>query len=526
MNGINIKAILTVIIGLLGGLYVLVEVLTARTGIGQLYLYLAVMALMTGLVAPKKALYVMAFCTIYIDFFKRLMIIGGMPSFIEVSYVLAIPPLLVGGSLVSVVASLAFSREKIARDLVIAFIVASIVAVGSVAGTLATSVSGLGGVGNMINQGFYAYLVFLVPIIFPSDEERRKYLLCFFWMMLPSVAYMFFQEYNGYTSFEYDYLNSGLSIEAKNLAESMAGEMRKFSTFNGCGTASTLYSVFIIYCFVSLRKDNQPPTPMQRWGKILLAPLFMMAAYYTISRTGWFSGIATLAAYVMLGSRFRSYLGIFSAIGSFLVVVALAPIAIKQNWLSYLESQLQYTVMQFTDDPSVKRAVVLGTLGDRLQGWTNLTQESRLYTPFGFAAAGINYGQTTNNDFRWGHDAIIDSLIKFGYIPVFFGLCMGMYLTYMLLRYMYSLPKKSITFKITRLCLALNAGILAGGLSSSSQFRNYPQNFFFMLWIAVPFATYQQAMRERRKNKGESMDAIPTDFPALATARTAAQSGA
>lgn len=523
MNGTNIKFISAIIAGLMLGMYVLFEVLTARTGIGQFYLYVAVAALFTGLLSPKTALYLLGFCTIYIDFFKRLMVIGGTPTFLEVSYVLAIPPLLVAGALVSVVVNLAFSRSKISRDVIVSFVFATIIACGSVLGVMFSTSDrqGLGLVGVMVNQGFYSYLIFLVPFLLPSDEDRRKYLHYLFVLLVPSVFYMFFQQYNGYADFEYDYLMSGLSIEAKNLDESMGGEMRKFSTLNGCGTASTLYSIFTLICFVSLGKSNAKPSFIQKWGKILLAPLFAMAAYYTISRTGWFCGVGAFAAYFLLGSKLRSRLGIVLALGTFATVVALAPIAIEKKWMVSLESQLKNIVSQFTDNPAARRAIVLGTVGDRLQGWANLTTEPRLWTPFGFVAAGVDPKQYMRGDFRWGHDALIDTLMRFGYVTLAFILGLGSYCLNALFRYMYGLSSKSITFKITRLCLAMNAGILVGAMSSGAQFRNFPQNVFFMLWIAIPFATYQQAMRERKRARSATQsDDLPGDYPEFVNARS------
>jgi hypothetical protein len=70
---------------------------------------------------------------------------------------------------------------------------------------------------------------------------------------------------------------------------------------------------------------------------------------------------------------------------------------------------------------------------------------------------------------------------------------------------MYSLPRCDLAFKNTRLCLALAAGILVGAMGNGAQFRNFPQNLFFALWLAIPFATYQEAMRTRKK---KALDAL------------------
>lgn len=522
MSGINIKAICLILLGIIAGVFVMVEVITARASIGQLYLFAAIAAFIIGIFAPRPAMYILACCTVYIDVFKRLMVIGGQPTFLEVAYVQAVPPLLVAGSLISVFLSLAFSRNNITRDVVVSFLVSSLIACAGAIGVL-TAISdreGLGNVGVMVNQGFYAFLVFTVPLLFPSDEERRKILHFTFIIMIPSVFYMFWQAHYGYADYEYDYLMTGLTIEAKNLLESMAGELRSFSTFNGSGTASTIYSIFLLFCFVPFRTNNQTPTFFQRWGKVMLAPLFAMAAYFTISRTGWFCGLGTLLAYFFLGTKWRSYFGIGMALALFVTVVALAPMAIKNNWLSRLETQLNYMAGKLTGNATVKRALVLGTFGDRLHGWSNLTQESIIWQPFGFTASGLDPVKAKNNDFRWGHDALIDILIKYGYVPLFVGLASGAFLMSRLFRYMYGLSRDSITFKITRLCLAFNAGIFVGAMSSGAQFRNFPQNCFMALWIAIPFATYQQAMRERKNALNAVVPSLspPVTLPTMGAA--------
>jgi hypothetical protein len=101
------------------------------------------------------------------------------------------------------------------------------------------------------------------------------------------------------------------------------------------------------------------------------------------------------------------------------------------------------------------------------------------------------------------------------------------YMMKKLMGYMYSLDKKSQAFKNTRLCLALAAGILVGAMANGAQFRNFPQNFFFAMWLAIPFATYQQAMRERKNARQNRVaEALPQGtYPALANASRVGISG-
>ncbi len=510
------------------GLYILIEVLNARTSsLGQLYMFVAIGSFVYGLTHPKQSIYVMLFMTVYIDVFKRMMVIGGNPTMIDVAYVLAAPPLLIAGCVTSVFLAYTVGRKKITKDLVYALIVSVLMVVISVLGTLTSEGGGgLGRLSAIVNQGFYAFLFFVIPTLFQTDEDRRKLLHFSFITIIPAVIYTFWQKKFGYAQFEYDYLMSGLTIEAKNLVESVGGEFRCFSTFNGAGTASTMFSIYLLYCFVSLKPGNNPPTFFARLGKWLLIPLFIVASYFTIIRTGWVSGLGSLLAFVFLGSRFRAYSGVFIAVFGFLTIVALAPTAVKNNWLGEIEVGLNKTIGLVSNDSTLKRAIIMGTAQDRVRGWANLTQEPKIWQPFGFAASDISVKNTSNAGFHWGHDAIIDALIKFGYVPLAIIFMIGGVLLVKLFKYMYSLDKNSQAFKNTRLCLAFASGIMVGGLGHGATFHNFPQNFFFALWLAIPFATYQQAMRERKKERQtKAVDASPTGYPALAHASSVGMSG-
>jgi hypothetical protein len=509
MNGLNVKAIVSILFGLSLGLYVMVEVLLARSSsLGQLYLFVAVGAFIIGLTNPKTAIYVMLFCTVYIDVFKRLMVLGGNPNFNDVAYVLAIPPLLIGGAVTSVFLAYTVGRKKITKYIVYAFIVSIVVVAVTSLGVMVGEGATTSKLSSVVNVGFYSFMFFLVPALFPNEEQRRRLLNYSFLLVIPAVIYTFWQKKFGYADFEYDYLMSGLTIEAKNLVESAGGEFRCFSTFNGAGPASTMFSIYFLSCFVPLRPGNATPSTFQRMGKWLLAPLFLLAAYYTIIRTGWVGGLGCLLAYFFLGSKIRAYSGTLAAVVGVLLLIASAPTAIKNNWLSQIETVLKDSVGLITDDPTVKRAIIMGTAGDRLQGWANLTQEPKIWQPFGFKFSNISVKNTSNDDFSWGHDAIVGTLIEFGYVPLALILIIGAYCYYKLLQFMFGLDRRSQAFKNCRLCLAFSAALIVGGLGHGATFRNFPQNFYFCLWLAIPFASYQQTMRERKQLRQQQLDSL------------------
>lgn len=488
------------------GIFVIVQIITARGNtMAQFYMYLAVGALLFGLFYPKNAIYVSLFTTCYIDFFKRLMILDAGATPKDLYYVLGIPPLLVGGALVTAVLSLIMGRRRIPREMIyggiciMLFFGLAAIAAGGLSG------GGTRGLGDVVNTGLYSCFFMLIPYYFPTAEDKKKLLKVVLIIFIPVALYMFRHRYLGLAQFEYDYLLSGLTIEVRVLYDQEA--LRGFSTMNGAAVVSTFLSMMVLLVMVPLVPAGQYISPMNRVLRIGIACLFIIASYFTVSRAGWISGIAAILVYVFLQKRFTAVLGTFLAVSSVLLMIFSAPLLLKYNVMQEIEKVLQEVVLgSSTGDAFSKRAIVLGTMNARLEGWVNLTQKPELYTPFGFKFAGQKVG---SDGFYWGHDLIVDTLIQVGYIPVLIMIALAGYGLYLIYRFYFGLEKGSLEQKVLRLSFCFVVGILIGGLSNGAQLRVWPQNYYFFLFLAMIFSAYMNQKRVTRTALNPGYQGLP-----------------
>lgn len=499
----GIKKIILILGLVLLALLVIVQIITARGNVlAQFYLFTAIGALLYGLAYPKQAIYVSLFTTCYIDLFKRLMVLDARAVPTDLYYVLGIPPLLVFGSLVTTIISVIMRRGSIPRDLIygaictILFFALAAISAGGLSGGGARSM------GDVVNTGVYSCFLILIPRYFPTAEDKKKLLYYIMWLFVPVALYMFRHRYFGLAKFEYDYLLSGLTIEVRVLYDQAA--LRGFSTMNGGAVVSTFLSLMVLLSQIPVQPASVPISPVNRAIRVCLGLLFMVAAYFTVSRAGWFSGLAAILVYAFLAKRFTAVMGTVIGVGSVVAVILCAPLIVKYNILGAIETSLQEVVLGSDGgDDFSQRAIVMGTMNARLDGWINLTQKPELYTPFGFHFAGQKLGAT---DFFWGHDLIVDTLIMVGYVPIIlllFVVGLGLRLCY---RYYFGLDQGSLERKIVRISFAFVVGILIGGLSNGAQLRVFPQNFYFFLFVAFIFSSYMNySMRQRQ----EKLQAAP-----------------
>lgn len=480
INSSSVTRIFVLLFGILVAAYICIQALLSNTSVlGQLYLYVAIAAFLTGLLSPKTALFALIISTGYLEYFKRLMAISGNPTNFDVACSLATAPLLCAGAVINLLLGIVLRKRKMSKELIISFLLASLMLLFSVfvlgTGDLARRLGGIA------NTSAYPFLLVLIPAFLTDINDKIKLFRWAYVVFVGVALYMFYHNYYGLTWFEIDYLNTGLSLEARILLES-EDVRRCFSTLSSASIVSTMCSLMILWSFVHLEKISI----FNKVLKYVCCVIFAFAAYFTLSRTGWICGIVAVASYVAFQSYKTAVLTYFSGIFLVTALVVFSPFILDNNLVAKLDTEIKSTFS--ISNAKVEKATTLGTFNGRLLGYKNLMTKSMMWTPFGWAAAGKDVKKFDPLDL--GDDTIVWSIIKYGYVSC---LVAGVGLLTFLLsvhKFIGSLPKIAPERKLGNMCLATILGILVGGIGNGAQLHVFPVNVYLFLCLAIVFSLF------------------------------------
>lgn len=488
----NIKSIFIIISGLIFSLIVIIDLMSSQgNSLGRSYLYISVAFLIVGFLLPKKSVYIVILASAYLDHFKRLLVVYGVPTQIDVVYIQSIPISLLSGAFIGSIVGVSFGKYASGKNVKHSLIASIALAVIGILPNLLGATSSVGGdlrgFGGAVNAGFYSVLIFLLPLHFTDALSVRKLLNFTIIVYIPVAIYLLKQAFFGLSDFEYNYLLTGLSQEARILWEQNA--LRGFSTMSGASVVSVVTSIFGVIVLYPIKSKEFNDSQTNFVTRILCSLTFFAAAWYTASRGGWFCGVATALALICFRKKSTTLLLYLSGLILFIVVIAVAPYLhdhrILDDWQLALDSNFKSAVGNTNDH--VDRALVLGTFYDRILGWKNLTQRPDIWTPFGFALAGKVVDWQKD---MIGHDITIDLLLRFGFVPIAAGLSLLTAGLYKIHQYILKLKSESLEKKITVVAFSLAVGIFVGGFGNGAQLRVFPQNLFFFMFIGMVLSIY------------------------------------
>lgn len=490
-----IGKIIILMVGLMLGVVIITQSILSNTSVlGQLYLYVAIAAFLTGASSPRTAIFALIVCTGYIDLFKRLMVIAGQPTYFDVACALATPPLLCAGSVINLILGYVMGKVTITRSLVISFLFAF----GILVVAVLTS-GGSGGTrdfGGLVNLVAYPFLLVLIPVYFPTTEDKHKLMKFTYICFIGVAVYMLKHAYFGLADFEYDYLLTNLSQEVRILVE---GEnMRCFSTMNGAGIVSVMCSLMFFWSFANVWKQ----TVGWRLIRLGLAFLFATAAYLTLSRTGWICGVSACFCYLLF-LRWSTTVATYAiGVSAIVCLVGFSPLIKDMKLVEKAEVELKAYFK--TEDSRARQTMTLGSLNGRLAGWVNLMTKKEMWTPFGWKADGKDVKQYDLIDL--GDDIIFWSIVKYGYVSVVLGVVVMLTFLYKLHQAVCRLPKLSKDRKIANISLATSVGIIFGGMSNAAQLYVFPVNIYFYLCLSFVYSIYIQ---RKQYEKTPQQEAVP-----------------
>jgi hypothetical protein len=460
--------------------YICVQTLLSKGSIlGELYLYVAVGAFLLGLFSPRASIFALILCTAYIDFFKRLMVLGGNPDFFDVACSLATPPLLCAGAVLNLLLSLLMGKRKLTKDIIVTFLIATAFFLFALFSMQSANMAR--NAGALANSAAYPYLMLLIPAFFPSTDDKVRLVRWIYICFVGVAIYMFKHYYFGLAGFEIDYLKTNLSLEARILTEE-EDVRRCFSTMNGAGLVSTMCALMFFWSFVFIDKISAG----KAFLKIMCAAIYVCAAYFTLSRTGWICGLVSLICFYLFQSFKMTILTYVMGISLVLSLVVFSPVILEMK----LVSEAERTIMKVFNVKSdqARKATTMGTFNGRLHGWQNMMTKSMMWTPLGWKMAGRDV--TKFDPLDLGDDTIVWSLIKYGYIPCFVGGVLLLFFLFKLHGFVCLLPKGSRGRNLGTLCLATIVGIMFGGLGNGAQLAVFPLNVYLFMCLAFVFSLH------------------------------------
>jgi hypothetical protein len=401
--------VMIVLAGLLTGLFVMISILMSEGNeIASFYQYLLIVFFLLGFLMPKGTfIFWLGLCG-YTDLLKRFMVVMGRVSFTDLYYVLGIPPvMLVAITLSVLVGALKGSFQLKKAHWFMLAIACSIM-------LMVTAFAAKSGAGSLqailplvANDGLYALLIFVVPVLFPTSDDALKLLRLVLWFYLPVAIYGIIQQVCGFQDFEIEYLKSGLTIEVKQL---ITDEIRAFSTLNSpTALAAICASLAAVTIMLSCFKRQSTGSRALGWIPATLVTLVFLGGL--VASTG--RAAVTVTAFTLGGwmcFRFRRLLvvGYVLGIGSFI-------------WLIFSADQLLADLNVYQDRVSTSignagqfatQMSRLNTYSDRLQGFSHLVKNPDAWTLFGHGA------EADDDNALYSHDLLTNILTHYGVIAL------------------------------------------------------------------------------------------------------------
>jgi hypothetical protein len=464
-NSNFIKAIVIPVLCLLVAVSVMVAILTSGGNIvGQSALYGMIGCFVFGLISPRGSVFLMVFLAAYSDLFKRLLILEGQISMLDLAYVLGMAPAALAGSVVGILAKKILTADFEKRD-VLTFGIASVFLFWSAVMSFKSG-GGLRSMRDVADYGAFAYLIFVLPVLFPNREAVAKLMKFTLIVFVPVAIYGIWQRVYGLADFEHAYLLTGLSIEDRQLDDV---SIRPFSTLNAATSLTMVMAGAVVFCLICRSAGR-----LSLLMTVLLALLFGVACYMTFTRIGW----AVLAASLVFIPLMRSKAAVIALYGFGLAIFLLTvwqAQALREN-LHRWQDQIYSSSSTSSDDRIQGLRIV--TLSDRLIGFENMKRPEN-WQPFGVKGEGSDLeGLGAQYSTTFSHDKISGFLFGSGYVPFGVLIVFGALGIYRLHQGVFRLPMERRRFAQLGLAGTYGAGVSL--LTGGTMFQ-FPANIFFWM---------------------------------------------
>ncbi|MEZ5384999.1 MAG: hypothetical protein R3F13_05740 [Prosthecobacter sp.] len=471
------------LLGMVLGLYAIFSVmLTDGNSISELCRILMAGGFLFCALRPRAGLFVWLISSGYMDLLKRLMVSTGRISQMDLYFVLGIHPMMMAGLCVGVVLGALTGRVTLGAwhfKRLLAAVAIMLLAGLAAAREKGMSLSSI--LPEIANNGFYAVLIFLVPVLLPSLQDVLRTLRMLVIAYIPVAIYGIYQQYAGFQDFEIEYLMTGLSIEIKQL---LSDEVRAFSTLNSptaLGFASGACFTFALI-LGGHRDQSAARFHFPRAFAIALALLFVASWLSSTARSAVVViPVALLSRYCFSDAK-RTRAFYILAVSGFVLLVA------SSGWLLKVLPNAMDTMFELAGGQGFADQILrVGTYYERLMGFSNVLANPAAYTLRGM---GADRGGDYNDEFM-NHDPLSGTLVRYGVVVLVFMITV----TFFLLRHVHSsvlkLPKGSLR-NVGCLLLSVPLAYLVASVLQGTVFFTFPLNAFTWLCMGMVDALGQE----------------------------------
>ncbi|MBV8586036.1 MAG: O-antigen ligase family protein, partial [Verrucomicrobia bacterium] len=319
------------------------------------------------------------------------------------------------------------------------------------------------------SEGAYLPLVFLVTVLFPAPGQVRRLLALTVVIYAPVAAYGIWQQYFGLSTFEINYLKSGLTSTLGLLDDI---RIRPFSSLNSPHAfGATTAMLACLAAFFPLGDKRR------RMWQYPLALLLFFGCLASVVRAAWV--LIVLACIGFFCFRSRALTLVFYIFG----LTAFSGILFNTQFVSNaLERFDQY----MPDDGDLEsQAFRLGTFGARLDSFQNVLTNPNFHTLLGKSGAEIDELQGDISNLA--HEQIGQILIRSGFVGL--TLFLGTLVAGLIYAHVTDF-RQTDPFRRDALvaCLSIVFGTVGSGVLFGSSLGLFPVNILFALIMGVFFA--------------------------------------
>lgn len=438
---------------------------------------------------PKIGLPLCILLAVVGDTVKRLMLYDITIQETDIALVLLLVPAGIGGLIVYALFDLFRNWNATPLSVKLVLAISTLLAMLSFLTTLAGG-GGLRGFGAVVNSSLYLVFMGTIPILLRNKEDIIKTLRTVVIVFIPVALYGIYQGIAGFAEFEIAYLESGLTIEGRQLEEetdrvmSTLGTAASLSTVTGCLAG-------LSFSFIALNQGMRLTFP-RYVGKVLLGILFSICIFYTYTRVGWVCLSVAFGTVFVLRRKSLTLLSMFSVIATVVFIYSKADDWWQQDLLRELQEQALADAD--ADSASIDQTLKLVTWNARLESMSHFSNKSELWTPFGLKAAG----KLDVKEGLWIHDPLTEILVTKGYVVLFAMIVIVIMVVCLFLRFYWRLPRGEEE-RLLRYLVAGGLGTAAAGASHGAALLVFPTNLVWSLFFGSALSTGLICMRNRKR---------------------------